>query len=75
MEFFSLLDIIVLAIGLLILGAWLFFFFKGKKNEQLFKGLDQNDFPMGDIYFIGYAITEMLKMEYRRQRPESFAKI
>lgn len=74
MEFFSLLDIIVLAIGLLILGAWLFFFFKGKKNEQLFKGLDQNDFPMGDIYFIGYAITEMLKMEYKTPKARKLRK-
>ena len=74
MELFSLLDIIVLSIGLLILGTWMFFFFTGKKNEQLFVGLDQNDFPMGDIYFVGYAITEMLKIEYKTQKARKLRK-
>ena len=74
MKLFSLLDIIVFAIGLLILAAWMFFYFKGKKNEKLFAGLDQNDFPMGDIYFVGYAITEMLKLDYRTPKARKLRK-
>ena len=74
MKMFSLLDIIVFAIGLLILAAWMFFYFKGKKNEKLFAGLDQNDFPMGDIYFVGYAITEMLKLDYRTPKARKLRK-
>lgn len=74
MELYSLLDIIVFVIGLLILVTWMFFYFKGKKNEKLFEGLDQNDFPMGDIYFIGYAITEMLKLDYRTPKARKLRK-
>ncbi len=74
MELYSLLDIIVFVIGLLILATWMFFYFKGKKNEKLFEGLDQNDFPMGDIYFIGYAITEMLKLDYRTPKARRLRK-
>lgn len=74
MKLFSLLDIIVFAIGLLILAAWMFFYFKGKKKEKLFAGLDQNDFPMGDIYFVGYAITEMLKLDYRTPKARKLRK-
>ena len=74
MELYSLLDIIVFSIGLLILATWMFFYFKGKKNEGLFTGLDQTDFPMGDIYFIGYAITEMLKLDYRTPKARKLRK-
>ena len=74
MKLFSLLDIIILGIGLLILGAWMFFFMKGKKYENLFAGLDQKDFPMGDIYFLGYAITQTLKMEYKTPKARKLRK-
>lgn len=74
MELYSLLDVIVFALGLLILAAWMFFYFKGKKNEELFVGLDQNDFPMGDIYFVGYAITEMLKLDYKTPKARKLRK-
>lgn len=74
MKLFSVLDIVVLTIGVLILGAWMFFFFKGKKHEALFAQLDQNDFPMGDLYFIGYAVTEMLKLDYRTPKARKLRK-
>lgn len=74
MELFSILDIVVLLIGLLILGAWLFFYFKGKQYEDMFVGLNQEDFPMGDIYFIGYAITEMLNLDYRTAKARRLRK-
>ena len=74
MKLFSLLDIIIFGIGLLILGAWMFFFMKGKKYENLFAGLDQKDFPMGDIYFLGYAITQTLKMEYKTPKARKLRK-
>lgn len=29
-------------------------FFKGKKNATLFQGLDEKEYPLKDIYFVGY---------------------
>lgn len=70
MNVISITDIVVLAIGGVFLLAWLFFYFKGLKNANLFENLDPSDYPMGDTYFVGYAITEMLNLDYATERAQ-----
>lgn len=74
MELISLVDWIVLAIGVLILAVWLYFYAVGKKNEALFENLPQDDYPMGDTYFVGYAITELLKLDYKTKAARKLRK-
>ena len=47
-------NIIVFSISGILLVAWLFFYFKGKKYAELFDGLDEKEYPLKDLYFIGY---------------------
>lgn len=68
MSYLSILDYIVFLIGLLVLAVWLFLYFKGKKYEGLFENLDKKDYPAGDTYFVGYAATLLLKMDYKNRR-------
>ena len=74
MAFITLADIIIFSIGLTLLIVWLAMYVKGKKNEQLFQGLDPSDYPMGDTYFVGYAMTEVLKLNYKNKESRELRK-
>ena len=56
-------DLIVLAIGVAVLAAWLALFFRGRKNDWMFEQLNDKDYPVKELYFIGYEIEELLKMQ------------
>lgn len=67
MAYFGISDIIVLGIGVVLLILWLGLYFSGKQYEQMFEQLNPEDFPMGDTYFVGYALTLRLKLEYKNK--------
>lgn len=70
----SLLDIIIFGIGAVILAAWLFFFATGMKYESLFQTLDENDYPLKEIYFVGYAVMETLHYQYKSKQDRKLRK-
>lgn len=74
MAYFGIIDIIVLALGTALLALWLGLYFSGKKHEQMFAQLDPKDFPMGDTYFVGYALTLKLKLEYKNKASRKLRK-
>lgn len=67
MAYFGISDIVVLGIGLVLLILWLGLYFSGKQYAQMFEQLNPKDFPMGDTYFVGYALTLRLKLEYKNK--------
>ena len=74
MAFLTLTDILVLAFGCVVLLAWLILFFVGKKDASMFDPLEEKDFPVKDIYFIGYALIRMLNLQYRGKRDRRLRK-
>ena len=62
---FGILDYICWILGLIFTIFWIFLFFKGKKNATLFQGLDEKEYPLKDIYFVGYELLELIKYNYR----------
>ena len=74
MTILSVTDIVVLAVGTIILLLWLFLYFKGKQYEELFASLDTKDYPLGDTYFVGYAATLLLKFDYRNKNSRKLRK-
>lgn len=64
----STLDIVVYVIGAIIILAYLFFYFKGLKNAQIFEALEEKDFPFKEVYFVGYAILETINYQYKSSR-------
>lgn len=74
MEYVSVIDIVVFALGLLFLGLWLYLYFKGRQYQDLFAELDKSDFPMGDTYFVGYMATLILKLEYKDRQAKKLRK-
>lgn len=58
-------DFVAFGFGVLFLLAWLVFYGKGKKDAELFEDLNNEDYPVHEIYFIGYAVTQTLGLEYK----------
>ncbi len=62
---FGILDYICWILGLIFTIFWIFLFCKGRKNATLFQGLDEKEYPLKDIYFVGYELLELIKYNYR----------
>lgn len=61
----TILDIIIFAVGLVILAGWFLLYFKGKNNAELFDVLEEEAFPLKEIYFVGYAFMELINYQYK----------
>ncbi|MFQ9516017.1 MAG: type II secretion system F family protein [Eubacterium sp.] len=60
----TLTDIVMILIGYMLLLVWMFFFVKGKKNAPLFEPINEKDFMLKEIYFVGYEIMETINYKY-----------
>jgi len=58
-------DFAVYGVGALLLALWLVMFFLGLKYASLFDGLDEKIYPLKEIYFVGYALLELLHYQYK----------
>ncbi|MDR2421585.1 MAG: type II secretion system F family protein [Oscillospiraceae bacterium] len=56
---------IVFGAGLLVLALWLGLYAKGYRRAGLFAPLPEKEFPLKDIYFVGLALTELIKYRYK----------
>ncbi len=60
----TILDFAIIALGALSLIVWLIFFLKGKKYNSMFDVLEEKEFPLKEIYGMGYAVLETFKYQY-----------
>ena len=68
MAIFHFTDLVVLIFGCLVVVVWLLLFFRGRKNDWMFEQLDDEDYPVKELYFVGYALTEQLNLEYKSKK-------
>lgn len=61
----SIMDMVIMALGIVSLIAWLAFYFKGKKHNSMFDVLDEKDYPFKEVYGFGYAALETIKYNYK----------
>ncbi len=71
---FTALDIVIMILGCLSYAIWMFFYIKGKKNSELFEPLNSKEFPLKDLYFVGYAVVEMLNYKYNSKSDRKLRK-
>jgi len=62
---FTVTNLIIFGIGAFFLTCWLGLFVVGYRRAGLFATLDGKGFPLREIYFVGYALVEMLKYPYK----------
>lgn len=63
--FLTFTDIVFITLSVLSLAVWLFFYLKGKKYSDMFETLDGKEFPLKDVYFVGYAVMEKINYQYK----------
>ena len=67
-------DYIVFGIGAVLLGIWLVLFFTGLKYASLFDALTEKEFPLKEIYFVGYAALELVHYGYKSKHDRKLRK-
>lgn len=65
MEFLRLQDMVVMAAGCVFLVLWLVLFFYSNKYNSLFEGLNEKEYPLKEMYSMGYAVMEMISYKYK----------
>ena len=70
----TVVDIVIMVLGAISYGIWIFFYIKGKSNAQLFETLDPKEYPLKDLYFIGYAVTETIGYKYNSKSDRKLRK-
>lgn len=71
---FSIQDYIMFALGLLMIVVWLFFFLTGLKDAKLFDALEEKDYPLKEIYFVGYSVLNTIKYQYKSKNDRKLRK-
>lgn len=67
-------DCIVLFCGLMILLMWIVLYQRGKSDRGLFEGLNDEDYPFHEMYFVGYQVTKILKFDYKNKQSRKLRK-
>jgi tight adherence protein C len=62
------LGIIGLGLGILALLIFLFLYFKGLHNAKMFEAVEESEFQLKEIYFVGLAFWETLKYKWNSTR-------
>lgn len=65
MEFLRLQDMVVMAAGCVFLVLWLVLFFYSNKYNSLFEGLKEKEYPLKEMYSMGYAVMEIISYKYK----------
>lgn len=68
------LDFVLYGIGAFFLLIWMIFFFVGLKHASLFDILDEKEYPLKEIYGLGYAIMLLIKYKYHSKHDRKLRK-
>ena len=61
----TLTQMIMMGVEVILLLIWMFFYIKGYKDAGLFQTLEEKEYPLKDIYFVGYAFMTMTGYAYK----------
>ena len=68
------IDLVVLALGGVFLALWLVLFVRGRGNAWMFDQLEDEDYPVKDLYFVGFALIEKLDLSYKSKKDRRLRK-
>ncbi|GAB6129119.1 hypothetical protein JCM17204_17100 [Blautia stercoris] len=66
--FLSMQDLVILGIGCVFLVIWLIIFMASRSYDGMFDTLDEKEFPLKELYSMGYFIMEKSKYQYKSRR-------
>lgn len=65
MRFLSLQDVIIMSFGCLVLILWIIIYFASKKHNKFFEALNEKEYPLKELYSMGYTIMEIISYKYK----------
>lgn len=65
MAYLGALDYIMIILGVVFLIIWIAFYIIGWKHNSLFATLSEKDYPLKEVYGLGYGILETFKYKYK----------
>lgn len=68
------LHIAMMLAGAAIYAVWLILYIRGRQFENLFEPLTENDFPLKEIYSVGYAAIDLLHMQFHAKADRQLRK-
>ena len=61
-------DLFVLAFGAAVLFVWFVLFAAGYRHAALFDKLAKEDYPLKELYFVGFALLKYVKKNYKTEK-------
>lgn len=65
---FAVDQLVIMTIGTIYIMFWVVIFIKGRKREAFFRPVTNDDFPMSEIFFVGYELLSMVHYSYRSEK-------
>lgn len=65
MNFLTMTDIVIMGIGCVVLGLWLIIIMVSNQYNELFAGMDEHEYPLCQLYSMGYAVMELIHYPYK----------
>lgn len=62
------IDYLMMGLGAFSLLVWLLFYFLGLKHNKMFDILEEKEYPLKEIYGLGYAVLVLFKYKYKSSR-------
>ena len=68
-------DILVFVLGCAFIAVWMLLLLRGKKDDWMFGDqLNDEDYPVKDLYCIGYAVVQMLNLDFKSKKDRQLRK-
>jgi len=64
----GMISYLMMALGAIFLVIWLLFYFIGLKHNAMFDVLVEKEYPLKEIYGVGYAVLELFKYKYKSKQ-------
>lgn len=62
------IDLIMIGVGAAALIVWLIFYLMGLKHNRMFDVLNEKEFPLKEVYGLGYAVLELFRYKYKSKQ-------
>jgi tight adherence protein C len=67
---FDVIGTVGIVLGIVVLILFLFFYTVGLKNASLFDSVDENEYPLKEIYFVGYGFWNLIGYKFNSSGDE-----
>ena len=68
------MEIPILICGFVIICVWLVLWLQGRRYQELFENLNDEDYPFHEMYCVGYRLTQILGLTYKNKQSRTLRK-